>query len=146
MYLPGFPRMAADLSTDASTLQLTMTTFLAGLAAGQLVIGPLSDRTGRRGPLLTGAAVCVLASAACTVAPAIGVLIAARFLQGFAGAAGIVLGRAIVADTVTGTVAARTFSWLMTSVPWRPWSRRCRAVRCCLRSAGVASSAPSPES
>jgi DHA1 family bicyclomycin/chloramphenicol resistance-like MFS transporter len=114
MYLPAFPLMADDLSTDAATLQLTMTTFLAGLAAGQLVIGPLSDRRGRRGPLLTGAAVCVLASAVCTVAPGIGVLIAARFLQGFAGAAGIVLGRAIIADTVTGTVAARTFSWLMT--------------------------------
>src|SRR3954452_23896485 len=110
MSLPGFPRMAADLSTDAATLQLTMTTFLAGLAVGQLVIGPLSDRTGRRAPLLSGAAVCVLASAACAVAPGIGVLIAARFLQGFAGAAGVVLGRAIVAATVRAAAGGRAVS------------------------------------
>lgn len=113
-YLPGLPAMAADLSTDAATVQLTMTTFLAGLAAGQLVLGPLSDRTGRRTPLLVGAATCVLASAACALAPDVAVLIAARFLQGFAGAAGVVLGRAIVADSVRGPLAARTFSLLMT--------------------------------
>src|SRR3954452_663746 len=114
MYLPGFPSMAEDLSTGAATLQLTMTTFLAGLALGQLVIGPLSDRTGRRVPLLIGAAACVLASALCAAAPNVGVLIAARFLQGFAGAAGVVLGGARAADTVRGPAAARTFSWLIT--------------------------------
>nr|WP_281371780.1 multidrug effflux MFS transporter [Petropleomorpha daqingensis] len=114
MYLAAFPAMADDLSTDAASVQLTMTTFLAGLAAGQLVLGPISDRIGRRTPLLAGTATCVLASALCAVAPTIGVLIAARFVQGFAGAAGIVLGRAIVADRVRGSAAARTFSVLMT--------------------------------
>jgi DHA1 family bicyclomycin/chloramphenicol resistance-like MFS transporter len=114
MYLPGFPRMADDLSTGAAALQLTMTTFLAGLALGQLVIGPISDRTGRRAPLLVGATVCVLASALCAVAPTVEVLVAARFVQGFAGAAGVVLGRAVVADSVRGVAAARSFSMLMT--------------------------------
>ncbi|GAA0257874.1 multidrug effflux MFS transporter [Cryptosporangium japonicum] len=114
MYLPGFPTMADELSTDAASVQLTLTTFMAGLAIGQLVIGPLSDRWGRRRPLLVGAAVCVLASALCAAAPNVGALIAFRFLQGFAGAAGVVLGRAIVADTVRGAAAARIFSVLMT--------------------------------
>jgi len=114
MYLPGFPVMADELSTDAASIQLTLTTFMAGLAVGQLVIGPLSDRWGRRRPLLIGAAVCVIASALCAVAPNVGALIAFRFLQGFAGAAGVVLGRAIVADTVRGAAAARIFSVLMT--------------------------------
>ncbi|MFG1921039.1 multidrug effflux MFS transporter [Cryptosporangium sp. NPDC048952] len=114
MYLPGFPTMADELGTDAASVQLTLTTFMAGLAIGQLVIGPLSDRWGRRRPLLIGAAVCVIASALCAVAPNVGALIAFRFLQGFAGAAGVVLGRAIVADTVRGAAAARIFSVLMT--------------------------------
>ncbi|GAA3391366.1 multidrug effflux MFS transporter [Cryptosporangium minutisporangium] len=114
MYLPGFPTMADELRTDASSVQLTLTTFMAGLAIGQLVIGPLSDRWGRRRPLLVGAAVCILASALCAAAPNVGALIAFRFLQGFAGAAGVVLGRAIVADTVRGASAARIFSVLMT--------------------------------
>jgi DHA1 family bicyclomycin/chloramphenicol resistance-like MFS transporter len=106
--------MADELRTDAASVQLTLTTFMAGLAIGQLVIGPLSDRWGRRRPLLIGAAVCVLASALCAAAPNVGALIAFRFLQGFAGAAGVVLGRAIVADTVRGAAAARIFSVLMT--------------------------------
>ncbi|SHN46434.1 multidrug effflux MFS transporter [Cryptosporangium aurantiacum] len=114
MYLPGFPTMADELRTDASSIQLTLTTFMAGLAIGQLVIGPLSDRWGRRRPLLIGAAVCIVASALCAAAPNVGALIAFRFLQGFAGAAGVVLGRAIVADTVRGAAAARIFSVLMT--------------------------------
>jgi DHA1 family bicyclomycin/chloramphenicol resistance-like MFS transporter len=114
MYLAAFPAMADDLSTDAAAVQLTMTTFLAGLALGQLLLGPISDRTGRRAPLLVGTATCVVASALCAVAPTVGVLIAARFVQGFAGAAGIVLGRAIVTDRVRGSATARTFSVLMT--------------------------------
>lgn len=113
MYLAGFPRIAKDLGTGATSVQLTLTTFMAGLALGQLVIGPLSDRWGRRHPLLIGALVCVLASFLCTIAPNIGLLVAFRFVQGFSGAAGVVLGRAIVADTVRGVAAARIFSLLM---------------------------------
>lgn len=113
MYLAGFPRIATDLDANAASVQLTLTTFMAGLALGQLIIGPLSDRWGRRRPLLIGAVVCVLASFLCAIAPNVGLLIAFRFVQGFSGAAGVVLGRATVADTTRGAVAARIFSLLM---------------------------------
>jgi DHA1 family bicyclomycin/chloramphenicol resistance-like MFS transporter len=113
-YLPGFPRMADELNTDAANVQLTLTAFMAGLAIGQLVIGPLSDRLGRRRPLVIGAAVCVVATVLCALAPTVGTLIIVRFVQGFSGAAGLVIGRAIVADTLRGPAAARIFSVLLT--------------------------------
>jgi len=113
LYLPGFPEMVADLRTSPTNVQLTLTACLLGLAIGPLVFGPLSDRIGRVRPLLAGAAFCVLASLAAALAPTIEVLIAARFVQGFTGAAGMVIGRAIVSDLVTGRTAARVFSLLM---------------------------------
>jgi DHA1 family bicyclomycin/chloramphenicol resistance-like MFS transporter len=113
MYLPAFPAMARELGTDASGVQLTLTAFLVGLAAGQLVLGPLSDRYGRRGPLLAGTALCVVATALCALAPSLGWLVVFRFVTGFGGAAGIVLGRAVVSDRATGVVAARLFAILM---------------------------------
>ncbi|MDQ1020185.1 multidrug effflux MFS transporter [Streptomyces afghaniensis] len=113
MYLPAFPAMADDLSTDASGVQLTLTAFLFGTAAGQLVLGPLSDRYGRRMPILTGAAVCTLATALCAAAPNLGVLIVLRFVTGFSGAAGLVVGRAVISDVATGAAAARLFGVLM---------------------------------
>jgi len=61
LYLPGFPAMGEDLAADASGVQLTLTSFLVGLALGQLVMGPLSDRFGRRTPLLVSAGICVVA-------------------------------------------------------------------------------------
>lgn len=113
LYLPAFPTMVADLNTSATAVQLTLTAFLLGLAVGQLVFGPLSDRYGRIRPLLVGATVCVLASAATVFAPTIEVLVGARFLQGVAGAAGMVIGRAIIADLATGKAAARALSLMM---------------------------------
>ncbi len=113
MYLAAFPALADDLGTSASGVQLTLTSFLVGLAVGQVVLGPLSDQRGRRRLLLVGAAVTVLASVACALAPSIGVLVAARFVQGVAGAAGIVLARAVVTDVAHGVAAARVFSMLM---------------------------------
>ncbi|GAA2209549.1 multidrug effflux MFS transporter [Nonomuraea monospora] len=112
MYLPAFTDLAADLGTGASSVQLTLTTFLFGLAAGQLVIGPLSDRFGRRGPLLLAAAVATLAGVLCALTPNIWFLVGARFLQGFSGAAGIVIGRAVAADRVSGPAVAKIFSLL----------------------------------
>jgi DHA1 family bicyclomycin/chloramphenicol resistance-like MFS transporter len=114
LYLPGFPAIATDLAADASGVQLTLTTFLIGLACGQLVMGPLSDRFGRRGPLLISAAACVVAGAVAAVAPSLWVLVAARLVQGFAGAGGMVIGRAIIADLVTGRAAARAFTLMLT--------------------------------
>ncbi|MEW9551997.1 multidrug effflux MFS transporter [Nonomuraea sp. NPDC050783] len=112
MYLPAFTDLAADLGTSASSVQLTLTTFLFGLAAGQLVIGPLSDRFGRRGPLLLATAVATAAGVLCALTPNIWFLVGARFLQGFSGAAGIVIGRAVAADRVSGAAVARIFSLL----------------------------------
>ncbi|MFF3322491.1 multidrug effflux MFS transporter [Streptomyces sp. NPDC002889] len=114
MYLPAFPAMSEELRTDASGIQLTLTAFLFGLAAGQLVLGPISDRHGRRTPILLGTALCTAATVLCAVAPSIGVLIGARFVMGFAGAAGVVVGRAVVADIASGAAAARIFGVLMT--------------------------------
>ncbi|NIH96350.1 DHA1 family bicyclomycin/chloramphenicol resistance-like MFS transporter [Mycolicibacterium fluoranthenivorans] len=113
MYLSAFPEMAAEFGTSASMIQLTLTALLIGLAVGQLVIGPLSDRYGRRTPLLVGSLVCLVASLLCIVSPTAPVLIALRFAQGFGGAAGVVISRAIVADRATGAAAARLFGVLM---------------------------------
>ncbi|MBR0706994.1 multidrug effflux MFS transporter [Bradyrhizobium liaoningense] len=114
MYLPAFPEMARDLGTGAAAIQVTLTSFLLGLAAGQLVIGPLSDRFGRRQPLLIGTAVCVLSGLLCAVAPNVESLIVLRLVQGFGGAAGIVLARAVIADrTSDATVTARLFQLMM---------------------------------
>ncbi len=112
MYLPSFPRMADDLSTGHSGVQLTLTTFLVGVALGQLFFGPLSDRRGRKGPLVAGSLLCVIASFVAVYAPTIEVLLAARFFQGLGGAAGIVIARAIVADLFHGAEAASIFSVL----------------------------------
>jgi DHA1 family bicyclomycin/chloramphenicol resistance-like MFS transporter len=113
LYLPAFPRMTVDLATDAAQVQLTLTAFLVGVAAGQLVFGPLSDRWGRRGPLVVGAVLCVAASVVAAVAPNVAVLVAARLVQGLTGAAGMVVGRAIISDLATGRSAARAFSVMM---------------------------------
>ncbi|MEW2017328.1 multidrug effflux MFS transporter [Rhodococcus sp. NPDC076796] len=113
MYLPGFPAMATELGTSASNIQLTLTTFLIGLALGQLVIGPLSDNWGRRRPLIVGSAVCLVAGIAAALAPNIEFLIGARFVQGFAGAAGVVLARAIISDRASGSTAAKLFGVMM---------------------------------
>ncbi|OBK76820.1 multidrug effflux MFS transporter [Mycobacterium sp. 1274761.0] len=113
MYLPAFPAMATEFGTSASAIQLTLTTFMIGLALGQLVIGPLSDRFGRRPLMLAGTLVCIGAGAACALAPTIGLLTAFRFVQGFSGAAGVVLSRAVISDRAHGARAARYFSIMM---------------------------------
>ena len=88
MYLAALPAIASDLGTTAPTVQLTLTAFLAGMGAGQFIVGPLSDRTGRRVPLLIGVALCAVATLACAFAPTIELLIAARFVMGFTGSIG----------------------------------------------------------
>ncbi|HYF26333.1 MAG TPA: multidrug effflux MFS transporter [Baekduia sp.] len=113
MYVPAMPAMADDLGASASAVQLTVSGLTIGLAVGQLVAGPLSDRLGRRLPLLVGLAAYVGASLLCAWAPSTGVLVGARVLQGVAGAAGIVLGRAIVRDLHSGVAAARLFATLV---------------------------------
>ncbi|MCW2985524.1 MAG: drug resistance transporter, Bcr/CflA subfamily [Conexibacter sp.] len=113
MYLPALPALADDLGAAPSLVQLTLTACLLGLAAGQLLGGPISDARGRRGPLLAGLCLYVVASALCAIAPSVGVLIALRFLQGLAGAFGIVIGRAVVRDLAEGREAAAMYAALI---------------------------------
>ena len=113
MYLPGLPSMARDLSAPAWAAQLTITTSMLGLAGGQLVAGPVSDALGRRRPLLAGLAAYMATSLLCAMAPTIWLLLVFRLIQGIAGAAGIVIARAIVRDLYEGVAAARTFAMLM---------------------------------
>lgn len=114
MYLPSFPAMTKEFSSSATGIQLTLTAFLLGLAAGQIFWGALSDRRGRSVPLRWGTAVFVLASIIAALAPTLTTLIIARALQGLGGAAGVVISKAIVADTTTGGQTARIFSLIMT--------------------------------
>ncbi|MFF9196991.1 multidrug effflux MFS transporter [Streptomyces sp. NPDC014779] len=113
MYLPALPQVTGALHAPAATVQLTLTGCLAGMALGQLVVGPMSDKWGRRRPLLIGMTVYVLATAVCALAPSAALLIAFRLLQGLAGAAGIVIARAVVRDLYDGVEMARFFSTLM---------------------------------
>ncbi|MEV8065342.1 multidrug effflux MFS transporter [Streptomyces sp. NPDC085995] len=113
MYLPSLPEVTRSLHAPAATVQLTLTACLAGMALGQLVVGPMSDRWGRRRPLLAGLAVYVLATALCALAPNVETLVAFRLAQGLAGAAGIVIARAVVRDLYDGVAMARFFSTLM---------------------------------
>lgn len=113
MYLPALPEVTDSLHAPASTVQLTLTACLTGMALGQLVVGPMSDRWGRRKPLLLGMIVYVIATAICAVAPSAELLIGFRLLQGLAGAAGIVISRAVVRDLYDGDEMARFFSTLM---------------------------------
>ncbi|MFD0344709.1 multidrug effflux MFS transporter [Streptomyces sp. NPDC127117] len=113
MYLPALPAVTDSLHAPAATIQLTLTACLTGLALGQVVVGPLSDRWGRRRPLLLGMVIYVVATALCVFAPTTGLLIGFRLLQGLAGAAGIVIARAVVRDMYDGVEMARFFSTLM---------------------------------
>jgi DHA1 family bicyclomycin/chloramphenicol resistance-like MFS transporter len=112
MYLPTFPALARDLSTGTPNVQLTLTTFMVGMALGQLVLGPVSDRLGRRRVLIAGTVSSVLAAVVCALAPTVEILTVARGWQGFSGAAGVVVGRAVISDLTTGRAAAQAFSTL----------------------------------
>lgn len=113
MYLPSFPTLARALNTDAASVQATLSAYLVGLTISQGFYGPVSDRFGRRGPLLLGLALYVAASMGCALAPNIESLWVARVVQSVGGCAGLVIARAAVRDMYSGTEAARFFSMLM---------------------------------
>ncbi|MCV7431119.1 multidrug effflux MFS transporter [Mycolicibacterium bacteremicum] len=113
MYLPALPRIAGDLTVSSSVVQLTLTGTLAGLAVGQLVIGPLSDSLGRRVPLMAGIVLHMVASLICLFAPNIAVLGAGRVLQGFGAAAAAVVAVAVVGDLYVDSAAATVMSRLI---------------------------------
>nr|WP_294697004.1 multidrug effflux MFS transporter [uncultured Friedmanniella sp.] len=110
MYVPAFPRVAGDLNGTATQVQLTLTTFFVGMALGQLVGGPVSDQRGRRRPLLAAVLVMTVASVVCALTPTIGVMMAARFVQGFAGGWAMVIGRAVIVDLATGARLVRVLN------------------------------------
>ncbi|MBO1415950.1 multidrug effflux MFS transporter [Streptomyces sp. FH025] len=107
LYLPGLPAIADDLVAEPAAVQLTLTFSMFGVAAGQLLFGPLSDRFGRRPPLLVGLVAYTLSSVVCVFAPNLPVLIVARFVQGAAGSAGLVIGRAVARDRFQGVALLR---------------------------------------
>ena len=113
LYLPALPQLADDLNASASAAQLSITACLVGLALGQLVAGPMSDRFGRRRPLMIGLVAYLLASVACALAPNVTVLVVLRLIQGLAGAAGIVISRAVARDLYSGSALMIFFSRLL---------------------------------
>lgn len=112
LYLPALPALTAELGAVTSVAQLTVTACLTGLAAGQLIAGPLSDRFGRRGILLIGIAAYILTSVLCALSPSIELLILARLVQGLAGGVGIVIATAAGRDVFEGKALIRFYGRL----------------------------------
>lgn len=110
MYLPSLPAIGTSFGASTSLAQLSLSSFLAGFACGQIVYGPLSDRRGRKPVLLAGLCIFLLASLACAFADSITVLILARFFQALGASGPIVLARAIVRDLYDGSQAGRELS------------------------------------
>ena len=113
MYLPALPELSAEFSASTSATQLTLTMTLLGMAIGQIFLGPLSDMYGRKRPLFFGMVAFAIVSAGCFYASSIEPFLALRFLQGFAGASGIVIARAIARDAAEGVELTRFLSVLM---------------------------------
>ena len=112
LYLPALPALAGDLGAATSVAQLTVTACLIGLALGQLIAGPISDRSGRRRILLAGIVAYVVTSALCAISPTVELLIAARFVQGVAGGVGIVIAQAAGRDVFAGGALIRFYGRL----------------------------------
>ncbi|WP_199555017.1 multidrug effflux MFS transporter [Sandaracinobacteroides hominis] len=110
LYLPALPTIARHFHAPVAAAQITMSAFLAGMALGQLVFGPLSDRIGRRIPLIAGALIYTFASLALALAPSIEMLAVGRFVQALGACAGVVIARAVVRDKFDTTESARLFS------------------------------------
>lgn len=113
MYLPAFPAMEGDLQAAPGSVEYTLSSFFIGMALGQLIYGPLSDRFGRRPPLLAGLALYTLASLGCAYAPDVHLLAGVRFLEALGGCAGLVITRAVVRDRCGARDSARAFSLLI---------------------------------
>ncbi|MCS7484428.1 multidrug effflux MFS transporter [Umezawaea endophytica] len=113
MYLPAFPSMATELEAAAPQIQLSLTTFIIGLALGQLLAGPISDAIGRRKPLLVGLAAYITFSLLCAIAPTALALAGLRFIQALGVAAGFVVATAVARDLFSGLAMAKFMSLLM---------------------------------
>ncbi len=113
MYLPAFPSIQAYFQADAGAVQLTLAVFSIGFSIGQLFFGPLSDRLGRRRPLIGGILLYMVGSIAILFAPTIGMFTVGRIVQALGGCAAALIGRAMVRDMFHEREAARVFSLLM---------------------------------
>lgn len=113
MYLPGFLQIADDFQTNASSVQLSLTAALLGIACGQIIVGPLSDAKGRKNPLLFALIFYIAASIFCVISPNIWIFIIVRFFQGLAASAGVVISRAMVRDLYSGPELTKFFALLM---------------------------------
>jgi MFS transporter, DHA1 family, multidrug resistance protein len=120
VFVPALPDAAHDLGADGGAMQMTVSLYILGLAVGQLVYGPLSDRFGRRPILMTGLALYTLAGAAAGLAWSADALIVARLFQALGGCAGLVLARAIVRDTALAGDAARRLALMNLMVTLGP--------------------------
>lgn len=112
VYMPQLPQLAASLDTTDALAQATMSVCMIGLGLGQLIAGPLSDRHGRRRPLVVSIIAFTLLSAACALAPTIEFLLVARFFQGLAGAAGMVISLSVARDLFAGVELSKMLSLL----------------------------------
>lgn len=113
MYLPALPQMTLDFATTPSIIQLTLTSWLIGLAIGQVIAGPLSDIYGRTRPLVFGLIIFTISSVACIFAPSIELFIFARFIGGFAASSALVVSRAIASDIYKGTMLTKFLATVM---------------------------------
>lgn len=111
-YLPALPALGSYFTTSASMVQLTLTVSMIGLAIGQLFIGPLSDRYGRKMPLIVSLILFILSTVGCLGSNTIGQFLVFRFIQGIAGAGGVVISKSIATDLYEGKQLARFFSML----------------------------------
>lgn len=112
LYLPVLPALTGDLGASTSAAQFTLTACLLGLAVGQVIAGPLSDRFGRRTPLIIGIVAYIAASVLCAISTSITTLVAARLVQGLAGAVGIVIAQAAGRDVYSGGALIRYYGRL----------------------------------
>ncbi|NKE08593.1 MULTISPECIES: multidrug effflux MFS transporter [Kocuria] len=120
MYLASMPALAQFYGAPASTIQLSLSTYMVGMAVGQFLLGPISDVWGRHRLLVAGTSVFLLSSLGIVFSTDVTVLLVLRAIQGFAGAAGVVIARAIVSDIASGIEAAKLYSLLGTIVSVAP--------------------------
>ena len=114
MYLPGFPAIARDLKTDVATVEYTLTSYFIGFSLGQLMLGPILDRYGRKRPLMAGLFVYIAAAIGCVFSPTIHALIALRLALAMGCCVGMVGSSTVVRDLFTGREVARALSMMMT--------------------------------
>jgi DHA1 family bicyclomycin/chloramphenicol resistance-like MFS transporter len=120
MYLASFPSLGRDLAASPAQVKFTLTVFLFGFAAGQLIIGPLSDRLGRRPLLLGGLALYAIASALCAVAANIESMLLFRVMQAIGACTASVLARAVARDLFSGDELTKSLSFIMTFMAAAP--------------------------